>query len=109
MGFRTFEVELHGRKAVVVLSVTDASSVRDELYSLLCQGPRVLVLDCGAVVEVDSYLVGAFIDIQSWLRKHSGELQFCGIHKDVTPWLTRALEGSMVYATRVEALSEEGS
>ena len=119
MNFRYLTVDPQGgRSCIAYLNAPDpnrqciipvtrdwyVTGVREDLWSIVNRGSRIIVLELSAIHKTGSHFTGALLDIKSWLRVRSGDLRLCGIRPDLRPWFSVVLGGDPVYRTRRDAL-----
>jgi hypothetical protein len=81
-----------------------AAGVRDDLWSTVNRGQRLLVLDLTGLRKTGSLFVGNLMDVRSWLTARHGDLRLTGLQPDLVPWFERVLGGAPPYRDRLSAL-----
>ena len=107
----TFEVEMSGEVAVVVLSepsldADNAQDFKDKIASTLKENPKV-AFDLAAVKFLDSSGLGVLLSCLRTLKAEFGELKLIRLTKEVRDLFDRMrlLQLFEVFDTRQEALS----
>lgn len=82
-----------------------AIGVRDDLWSTVNAGQRLLVLDLTGLLKTGSLFVGGLMDVRAWLNARRGDLRLTGLHPDLVPWFERVLVGSKPFRNRLDAIA----